>query len=61
MNSGLKSRGIKSTIVYSNDDPALTFSYFSSKVKSYNLSFYLGKCDNDGIFEFISACDFEVW
>ena len=50
MKLGMMHWGIKSIIVYSNDDPELTLTYLQQG-RNCNLGFYIGKCDNDGFFE----------
>ena len=42
--------GLKLYIVYINDDPGLTLTYFNGKVKFGNLGFYIGKSENSGFF-----------
>ena len=46
----MKHLGIKSIIVYSNDDPELTLTNFTAKSKLCKIGFYMGKCDIDGFF-----------
>ena len=44
-------RGLQPIIVYSNDDPQVTFDLFYGKVKFGYLGFSMGKSENCGFFQ----------
>ena len=48
---GMDHRGLQPIIVYSNDDPQVTFDLFYGKVKFGYLGFSMGKSENCGFFQ----------
>ena len=43
-------RGLLPIIVYINDDPGVTLTYFTARSKFENLGFSIGKGENSGFF-----------
>ena len=53
-----KHRGLQPIKVCSNDDPGVTLTYFTAKVKFGNLDFSMGKSENSGFFRNYCAASY---
>ena len=60
MKSGMKHRGIKTIIIYSNDDPPLTVTYFTTRSKFVTYAFIYDHVTMMASLEIIAACDIEI-
>ena len=50
MKLGMLHRGLLPIIFHINNDPGVTLTYFTAKVKIGNLGFSIGKSENSGFF-----------
>ena len=57
---GMLHWGLLPIIVYINDDPGVTLTYFTTRSDLVTLAFSIGKSENSGFFRNIAACDLKV-
>ena len=57
---GMVALGLQPIIVYSNDDPRVTLTYFTAWSNLVILAFLWGKSENSGFAETIATCDLKV-